>query len=97
MLYLHRQGKLKDFIVDLKSDVVASLEMTTGSRLADLETGWKKWVADQPLDENVGLVPASFIKTEDEWNAWWKANEGRLRWNEKEARYEVKPEASPRR
>jgi hypothetical protein len=97
MLYLHRRGKLRDFIVDVKGDVVASLEKSTGSKLTDLEAGWKKWVADQPIDENVNLIPASFIKTQDEWNAWWNANETRVHWNEKEERYEVKSEASPKR
>ena len=50
--------------------------------MVSIEEEWKNWVINQPIDENVKLVPAAFIKTQSEWDVWWKMNEQNLLWDE---------------
>ena len=76
------------------ADPKAILRDVCGMPLTDLEKEWKEWVVKQPIDENVKLVPAAFIKTESEWSAWWQDNKGRLAWNEARKRYVVRLETS---
>jgi len=50
----------------------------------------KDWIRAQPLDADVALVPASFVKTEPEWDAWWQQNRERIEWSAAEQRYRAK-------
>lgn len=95
MLFLHKRKLLKKLIDGMrarKDDArgAKALEAAWGQPLADLEKQWKDWIRSQPVDDDVKLVPASFIKTEAEWKEWWKANEARLEWSEEEKRYRPK-------
>jgi hypothetical protein len=92
MLFLHRKRLLKTLIAELrvrKDDPrgVKTLEKIWGKPLDDLETSWKQWVRSQPVDDDVNLVPASFIMTEKDWNAWWETARLRLEWSDEEERY----------
>jgi len=96
-LFLHEQGKLKSFVKQLHqagTDAVPAtvVEEVLGRPLAEIEKEWKDWVNNQPIDAQVDLVPASFIKTQDEWNAWWEDNRKRITWEESRGIYVVKEE-----
>ena len=51
-------------------------------------------VANQPIDENVKLVQAAFVKNEAQWSAWWKKNMQRLVWDEALGIYVVRPKTN---
>jgi hypothetical protein len=95
MLFLHRKGVMRKFVRELhaKGKDAKPEELLValyGQPLAVIEREWKAWVAGQPLDEDVNLVPAAFVKTESEWRAWWERNQDRLVWDEKQERYRVR-------
>ena len=92
MLFLHRRGHMQEFVRRLHQgrndvDPKTILADVVGMSLPELQTEWQKWVVGQPLDDNVNLVPAAFVKTESEWSAWWQDNKERLVWDEEQKLY----------
>jgi hypothetical protein len=99
MLFLHRRGHLQKFVREIhKQGKSARLEAILVSicqmPLQAIEQEWKQWVANQPIDENVKLVPAAFVKNETQWAAWWKKNMQRLVWDDTLGIYVVRPETN---
>jgi ankyrin repeat protein len=95
ILFLHKKGLLKPFLreLDLREGDpygLAALKRVSGVDLMSLEREWKEWIRSQPIDDNVLLVQKSFVKTQQDWNLWWKTNRNRLYWDEEEQMYFVK-------
>jgi hypothetical protein len=95
MLFLHKKGHLRRFVQQLqtKGKEAKPEEILVGSYgqpIATIEREWKEWIAGQPIDGNVNLVPLSFVRTEPEWDAWWQANKDRLMWDEAQGIYRVR-------
>jgi hypothetical protein len=95
ILFLHTKGHMRRFVQQLqaggKGAKPAELLVTVyGQPLDTIEREWKAWVAGQPIDGNVNLVPSSFVKTASEWRAWWQENKERLVWDETRGIYRVR-------
>jgi len=95
MLFLNKEGVFKDFVGQISiekkdRDGSATLERVYGKPISEIEKEWKDWINHQPIDEDVMLVPAAFVLTEDEWYNWWRENQDRLYWSEEEQIYRVK-------
>ena len=95
MLFLHKKGLFKSFVRQISRrrddrSGSATLAEVYGKSIAEIEREWKEWIRSQPIDENVKLVEAAFVKTESQWQAWWGANKYRLYWSEEEQIYRVK-------
>jgi hypothetical protein len=88
MVFLHRKGCLQEFYRQLHDSHVTRhedllVDACNVFSLADLETEWKNWVINQPIDANVMLVPSAFVITQPEWFSWWRAEGGeRMVWDE---------------
>ncbi|MFZ4397409.1 MAG: hypothetical protein ACOYOU_17490, partial [Kiritimatiellia bacterium] len=96
MLFLHKKGQLRHFVQQLQAKgkdgkPVEILVGVYGQPIGTIDREWKAWVASQPIDENVNLVPLAFIKTEAEWRAWWQEHQDRLIWNETQGLYLARP------
>jgi hypothetical protein len=92
MLFLHRKHLLKKLVAAMRErngdqGGMATLARVWGRELSDLEQEWKDWIRSQPVDEDVLLVPAAFIKSEQEWAEWYEQNEDRLTWSDEQQRY----------
>jgi hypothetical protein len=86
-LFLHRQGRLTNFMRTLhsgkgKADPVEVLEAVYGADPDTIEREWIGWVKSQPIDANVKLVERSFILSYPEWIRWWRLNQEHLHWDE---------------
>jgi pimeloyl-ACP methyl ester carboxylesterase/tetratricopeptide (TPR) repeat protein len=95
MLFLHTKGHMRRFVQQLhvqgKNAKPAELLVAVyGQPLDTIEREWKAWVAGQPIDGNVNLVPSSFVKTASEWRAWWQENKERLVWDETRGIYRIR-------
>ena len=95
MLFLHKKGHLRRFVQQLQAKGKEAkpeeiLVGVYGQPIATIEREWKEWIAGQPIDGNVNLVPLSFVRTEPEWDAWWQANKDRLMWDEAQGIYRVR-------
>jgi hypothetical protein len=95
MLFLHKKGLFKSFVKEMSArrrDRTGSttLQEVYGKSIREIERDWKGWVRAQPIDANVRLVEAAFVKTENQWQAWWQANKYRLYWDQQERIYRVK-------
>ena len=49
----------------------------------------------QPIDDDVLLVPAAFVLRKSDWEKWWADNQDRLYWSEDEQIYRVKKKVNP--
>lgn len=95
MLFLHKKGVFKPFVKQMRvkrndPTGAVTLQKVYGKPLAEIEREWKVWIKAQPVDDNVKLVRLAFVKTDQQWKAWWKENKSRLYWSEKEHIYKVK-------
>ncbi len=95
MLFLHKKGHFKNFVRQISAvrdnqDSSVTLQKVYGKSIAEIEREWKDWIKSQPINEDVLLVSSAFVLTENEWQAWWRANKNKLYWSEKEQIYRVK-------
>jgi hypothetical protein len=95
MLFLHTKGHMRRFVQQLQAGGKGAkpaelLVAVYGQPLDTIEREWKAWVAGQPIDGNVNLVPSSFVKTASEWRAWWQENKERLVWDETRGIYRIR-------
>ena len=95
MLFLHKKGLFAECVKNWKTikNPSTSAEVLTavyGKSIDDIESDWNSWVSSQPIDENVKLVEYAFVKTEPQWQQWWRLNQHRLYWSDQEQIYKVK-------
>jgi len=98
MLFLHQRGKLTPFIKALAAetndpDGLRTLERVVEKPIADIDAEWKSWIAAQPLNDEVKLLPLSFVKTPAEWQKWWGDHQTRLRYDEVREKFVPIPES----
>jgi len=99
MLFLHRRGSMTTFVRALhekgrRAAPEAILEDICNMPLRTIEQKWKRWVANQPIDENVRFVERAFVMDVAELSVWWAAYKGRLAWDAKQELYVVRPNTS---
>jgi len=58
--------------------------------LDEIEAEWKQWVLELPMDDDIFLVDAEFVKTPAQWEKWWSQNRHRLYFSHEEQIYRVK-------
>jgi len=95
MLFLHKKGRLRPFVRELRrqgKEAMPTQILATiyGKSISRIEGEWKEWGQRQAIDENVKLVPAAFVKTQLEWDTWWKEEKDRLTWDETQKIYVVR-------
>ena len=99
MMYLHERGKFLDFIraaAEAEDDRygIASLGKAYGRPFdevaREVADDWDTWVRCLPNDNEIFLVEESFVKTYDEWRAWWAQNQHRLYYDDDQKIYRVK-------
>jgi hypothetical protein len=93
-LFLHKQGRLTEFIKTLhtgegRADPVNTLEAIYGADLGTIEREWIGWVKSQPIEANVKLVERSFILSYPQWVRWRRLNHKYLHWDEEKRLYVV--------
>lgn len=94
-LFLHKKGLFAECVkrwqgAKNNSDSVSILEEVYGASLGGIETDWKEWVKNQPIDNEVKLVPSAFVLEERQWQQWWVINQRRLYWDSRQQIYKVK-------
>ena len=95
MLFLRKKGLFRSFVkqVSARADDLtgsATLQKVYGKSIAEIEREWKDWIRAQPIDANVRLVEAAFVKTPSQWQVWWQVNRNRLYWSQEEQIYRVR-------
>ena len=94
-LFLHKKGLFGDCVkrwqaVKGNRDWVSILEEIYGASLGDIEADWKEWIKNQPIDDEVNLVPRAFVLENQQWQYWWNINKSRLYWSEEDKVYRVR-------
>jgi hypothetical protein len=91
MLFLHRRGLLVKFInrvrLGCRSDCLSELSEVSGMDLDSFERKWKGWIAAQPIDSDVKMVPWAFVTTAEGFEDWWQRNKSWLEWSDEQQRY----------
>lgn len=91
MLFLHRHGLLVKFINrarrGCRSDCLSELSQVSGLDLGSFEREWKAWIASQPIDNDVKMVPWAFVTPAEDFETWWKRNKSWLEWSDEQQRY----------
>ena len=100
MVFLNKKGVFKDFVREISKekkdrDGSTTLERVYGKPITEIEKEWKEWMEQQPIDDDVLLVPAAFVLRKSDWEKWWADNQDRLYWSEDEQIYRVKKKVNP--
>lgn len=94
-LFLHKKNLFKDCIEQWQKATqqgqwISIVEEAYGLPLNQIESEWKSWIKDQPIDGDVELVSSAFVLPYQQWQQWWSANQNRLYWSEQEQIYRVR-------
>jgi len=96
VMFLHKKGKFIEFARIAAAESVddpfglGALERVYNKPLDEIEAEWKQWVLELPMDDDIFLVDAEFVKTHAEWEKWWSQNRHRLYFSPEEQIYRVK-------
>ncbi len=98
VMFLHKKGKFIEFVRIAAAESVddpfglGALEKVYNKPLDEIEAEWKQWVLELPMDDDIFLVDAEFVKTPAEWEKWWSQNRHRLYFDSEQQIYRVKDE-----
>lgn len=98
VMFLHEKGKFIEFVRAAAAESVddpfglGAIEKVINQPLDQIETEWKNWVLGLPMNDDLFLIDAEFVKTPAEWDKWWSQNHKRLYFDPAAQIYRLKDE-----